>query len=937
MQDAGPLTEQWAVIDGSVFLPCDVTAPQPDDSPILVLISKGDMPVYSVDARDSGRFATARKWSSPHAMGVRGRFSRTGGGGLEISPVRASDKSDYHCRVEFHNSPTRNSRIRLHLVVAPSTPVIEDEGGKVLSGVIGPYALEETITLACKVKGEQSNIASGYPLPRVTWWHERFLLDDISEITDGQLTVNKITLPNLSRQHLDRKLTCQASNSNLTKPILTSIVLNMSFPPASVDIQGGEGPLSEGERYTLVCQSTGSRPPASLLWFQDGVKLNQSNEVVLRGQTQSTLLLSASREVNGKVLVCRGTNPTLPHISKEDRRILDVHFPPSLQLSLGRNLNIEDINERDDVYFECHDSANPKVNSVVWYHNGTEVKTNRSSGIILSTRSLVLQSVARTASGSYTCGASNTQGTTLSNALTLNVHYAPVCATGQQLVYGSGRRDLVNITCDVEASPLPHSFSWSLNSSSTDLLDVPRSKVFNKELSSVLAYTPHTPLDYGSLLCWAENAVGKQKEPCVFQVVPAAVPEPVHNCSAWHNSSAAGQVVIKCWQGWNGGLEQSFSLRVHEGDDASVVASKENQESPRFTVTGLKPGKEYTLQVIASNSQGETKPVTLKHLTPIDIAEKRLSKTLTETAVGVSTAVGVFAGVGSVLLLCCIMTAVLFKVRASSNSRRFQSTQMDVSDAADDDGCFKSDGEPDVILTTASSKDCRDEHQLTQTSELSDEAQQTHLGVFSQRDVLMPISVEVRPDVRHSAFSSTKPPDSLRQKLMPGYVRQNQYSSNFSYGAESPVDGGRRFSPPTIKEHLRPEVPFYDLHQQTSHMYNTLPSSSDLHKSSHSRREESSYQPKNLGNNSSPSMQNLGPNNSVTEVNDVVKYDDVCMKVDDARITDESAMSQNVTPLPGEGARILGPTNKTKNMNDVSGSPRYPKSPVTSPQRESVV
>lgn len=94
----------------------------------------------------------------------------------------------------------------------------------------------------------------------------------------------------------------------------------------------------------------------------------------------------------------------------------------------------------------------------------------------------------------------------------------PVCATAQQWVYGSGRRELVNITCDVEALPLPHTFAWSLNTSSTDLLDVPRSRIVNKELSSVLAYSPHSPLDYGSLLCWAENSVGRQREPCVFQV-----------------------------------------------------------------------------------------------------------------------------------------------------------------------------------------------------------------------------------------------------------------------------------------------------------------------------------------------------------------------------------------------------------------------------------
>lgn len=143
---------------------------------------------------------------------------------------------------------------------------------------------------------------------------------------------------------------------------------------------------------------------------------------------------------------------------------------------------------------------------------------------------------------------------------------------------------------------------------------------------------------------------------------------------------------------------------MQEGEKSTLVASQENKESPRFTVTGLNPGKEYTLLVSARNSQGETKPVTLKHLTPIDIAEKRLSKTLSDTGVGVPTAIGVLAGVGSVLVVCCILTVVLVKLRAVSNSRRrrLHSTKMGVSETSEDDGCFKSDGEPDVVLTTAS-------------------------------------------------------------------------------------------------------------------------------------------------------------------------------------------------------------------------------------------
>ena len=38
---------------------------------------------------------------------------------------------------------------------------------------------------------------------------------------------------------------------------------------------------------------------------------------------------------------------------------------------------------------------------------------------------------------------------------------------------------------------------------------------------SVLSYSAQSELDYGSVLCWAENELGKQERPCVFHLMPA--------------------------------------------------------------------------------------------------------------------------------------------------------------------------------------------------------------------------------------------------------------------------------------------------------------------------------------------------------------------------------------------------------------------------------
>lgn len=56
------------------------------------------------------------------------------------------------------------------------------------------------------------------------------------------------------------------------------------------------------------------------------------------------------------------SNERLNHYS----RISDV---PLLKLALGINMNPVDIEEGDDVYFECKIDANPTAYKVVWKHN----------------------------------------------------------------------------------------------------------------------------------------------------------------------------------------------------------------------------------------------------------------------------------------------------------------------------------------------------------------------------------------------------------------------------------------------------------------------------------------------------------------------------------------------------------------------------------------
>jgi len=56
--------------------------------------------------------------------------------------------------------------------------------------------------------------------------------------------------------------------------------LLFSVPPLDVRILGSSQALSANRRYDLLCQSSGSRPPASVTWWKNGQRLEHTKETV---------------------------------------------------------------------------------------------------------------------------------------------------------------------------------------------------------------------------------------------------------------------------------------------------------------------------------------------------------------------------------------------------------------------------------------------------------------------------------------------------------------------------------------------------------------------------------------------------------------------------------------------------------------------------------
>lgn len=108
-----------------------------------------------------------------------------------------------------------------HLLVPPRRLVVYTDLGMEAHNIVGPFSEASTLRLTCRATG-------GSPPPTVTWWEGPALLDITSEVERLDQVSNTMVVPSLSRRDLHRTLTCQAANSNITAPLLTTVTLDMS-------------------------------------------------------------------------------------------------------------------------------------------------------------------------------------------------------------------------------------------------------------------------------------------------------------------------------------------------------------------------------------------------------------------------------------------------------------------------------------------------------------------------------------------------------------------------------------------------------------------------------------------------------------------------------------------------------------------------------------
>ncbi|KAG1683459.1 Cell adhesion molecule 2 [Nymphon striatum] len=408
--------------------------------------------------------------------------------------------------------------------------------------------------------------------------------------------------------------------------------------PKEVRITSSKMPLSASKLVKLSCQSSGSRPPAVLTWWKGSKKMTKAVNTFFEDSnvSKSVLTMVPSSEDNNVYLACRAENPNMSNSAKEDGFKLKIYYIPVVTLVIARPSKTDEPYEGEDVFFDCHAQAVPKVHSVQWFLNNRLLRHDPANGIEISPLTLSVLKVNSSNRGKYVCVAKNSEGTGWSNPIYLTVKHSPVCKNSTTVNYRVSLEETANVLCQVDANPPDVTFHWSFNNT----VDHMNMVTFTVDgLDSIARYKASDHDDYGHLLCWAENSVGIQGQPCVFHLTYAGYyrmfvvccashfeparslsiyhrscfikvisylincpPEAPINCSVGNGSTSVVEVI--CYAGYNGGLNQTFVMEVYDEPTRQLRANVTNEEEPRFVARNLPAGSSFYVVVYAANAKG---------------------------------------------------------------------------------------------------------------------------------------------------------------------------------------------------------------------------------------------------------------------------------------------------------------------------------------------
>ena len=418
---------------------------------------------------------------------------------------------------------------------------------------------------------------------------------------------------------------------------------------------------------SISCKANGARPSPKINWYLGKKQINglQTQLHTSDEGTVSTIAITPTRQLAGQELRCVARVPGLgTEDMREERTALKVNYMGQPFIAIPKAT----VTQGEEIRMTCNVEAHPPPHEVTWLKDNLPVSVT-GSRVIVSNLTLVLKSVDRHATGNYSCKASNSEGSEISRPQTLTVLFPPVCEDQPRMVRVA-LHQLTTVSCKVQAAPSSGvSFRWVFKAKEEEV-DIPVAQMRISGPTSVVDYVPRTLQDYGTLLCWAENGVGRMKSPCRVELRPTSPPSPPHNCTLGPGTA------LSCKAGEDGGRPQTFHLEAT--NEKGVVMANFSSSTPTFSLSSIDPGSKITIS--ASNSEGNTAGPTLA-VGGGDDGPAHALPSLNTQGLRVTPLLGALIGVGGALgILTFVLLLILLckgKRSTPSTSRTFKMSEAE--------------------------------------------------------------------------------------------------------------------------------------------------------------------------------------------------------------------------------------------------------------------
>uniref|UniRef100_A0A3Q4HL12 NPHS1 adhesion molecule, nephrin n=1 Tax=Neolamprologus brichardi TaxID=32507 RepID=A0A3Q4HL12_NEOBR len=411
----------------------------------------------------------------------------------------------------------------------------------------------------------------------------------------GGISVHSSLSLNLTSQHHNQKVICQAYSHVLAEGTNTYYKLNVLYPPEFSPDQPTEVQVLEDDMAVVPLLVSANPEEVSCIWLHRREKLVKDYRYHWLDD-HSLEIRNVSRNDAGVYAVKCENDEGANEISIT----LDVQYT-----SIGRTDKepvFVNLGETADLI--CVADANPIIAGMFsWKWLMGEETQEDESGL------LTIYNVTRAHAGSYECLANNGIEPPASAHIRLVVQFKPELRKGPQWRKVASRGDgtsTAEIVCQAEGVPRVD-FFWEKSGVLMDFENPRYEEMIVREgsfhTSTVRVVNVSAVLDYAVFSCTARNSLGEDK--LDIQLISTNHPDPpssFRQVSVGHDS-----VTLEWIPGFNGGLQQRFRIRYCWDQSVSFLYVDVFPPSETtFTVTGLQPVTTYNFSVNALNAIGES-------------------------------------------------------------------------------------------------------------------------------------------------------------------------------------------------------------------------------------------------------------------------------------------------------------------------------------------